>query len=383
MPTKRFFLCICTLLLFSMDSHAVWFEATGHAAIESGNKALARQNATQEAIKQALLFAGASIKSVQEMTNGLLQQDRFEVRSYGEVNKLELIDETYANGIVSVSILADIFAQDAQCDASDYQKSIATTLFPIRNRQQAAVGALYTLGEVLPNKLKSQFEQSSQYSKITQVEPYYPLTSRKSSSLIVTQISQKANSQYVLTGEIIEISMEQAPSVGLAFWRDTTPIRHFGIAISLYNGQTGAKIMEESFHSSAKWQFDMHKDVDPYSQILWQSDYGQNMEEVLAQISQKVDEEISCLPAYGRILKVENGKLKINIGAMQGVQKGDQLTLFQLNQFQDTTNNNYFQYQLYPVKVTVNQVFSDSAMAESSDGSYLGNIQPNDFVARH
>lgn len=379
MPTKRFFLCFCTLLFISMDSHAVWFEATGQAAIESGNKAQARQNATQEAIKQALLFAGASIKSVQEMTNGLLQQDRFEVRSYGEVNKLELIDETYSNGVVSVSIRADIFAQDAQCDASDYQKSIATAHFPIRNRQQAAVGALYALGEVLPKKLKEHFEQSSQYAKITQIEPYYPLNSNH----VVTDISRKTNSQYVLMGEITELSMEQAPSAGLAFWRDTTPIRHFGMSVSLYNGQTGAKIIQESFNTSAKWQFDMHKEVDTQSQILWQSDYGQNLDQVLEKISQKVDEEISCLPAYGRILKVENEKLKINIGAMQGVQEGDQLTLFQLNQFQDTKNNSYFQYQLYPVKVTINQVFNDSAVAESSDGSYLGNIQPNDFVARH
>jgi hypothetical protein len=383
MPTKRLFLCICALLIISTDSHGVWFEATGQAAIESGNKALARQNATQEAIKQALLFAGASIKSVQEMTNGLLQQDRFEIRSYGEVNKLELIEETYANGIVSVSIRADIFAQDAQCDASDYQKSIATTHFPMRNRQQAAVGALYALGEILPNKLKSHFEQSSQYAKITQVEPYYPLTSNQTSSQVITDISRKTNSQYVLMGEITEISMEQAPSAGLAFWRDTTPIRHFGIAVSVYNGQTGTKIMQENFHSSAKWQFDMHKEVDLHSQTLWQSEYGQNIDDVLEQISQKVDEEISCLPAYGRILQVENDQLKINIGAMQGVQKGDQLTLFQLNQFQDPKSNSYFQYQLYPVKVTVNQVFNDSAVAESSDGSYLGNIQPNDFVARH
>lgn len=381
MPVKFTVLCALIFSCLSLKSNAVWFEASGQAAIENGNKALARQVATQEAIKQALLFAGASVKSVQEMTNGLLQQDRLEVRSYGEVNKLQLINETYHNGYVSISIRADIFAQDAQCDASDYQKSIATTLYPIRNRQQAAVGGIFELGEVLPSKLKSQFKQS-QHARIKNIEPIYPQNSNQNMGYLITELARKSNSQFVLMAQVTELSVAQAPSNGLAFWRDSMPVRHFGFDVSLYNGQTGELIFSEEYIANAKWQFDMHSHVDPHSEILWQSDYGKSIDAILEQVSQEIDEKISCLPAYGRVLNVANEQLKINLGASQGVQKGDQLTLFQLNQFQDPDSRDYLQYQLHPVKVTVRQVFSQTAIASASDGSFLANIQPNDFVAR-
>ncbi|MFQ3197755.1 MAG: hypothetical protein ACI81A_001467, partial [Paraglaciecola sp.] len=76
-------------LMFSLGAQGAWFEASGQAAIHNSDKQAAKQQATQEAIKQALLFAGASVSSVLEMSNGLLEQDRVEIRSSGEVNDLQ------------------------------------------------------------------------------------------------------------------------------------------------------------------------------------------------------------------------------------------------------------------------------------------------------
>ena len=83
------------LLVNSSPAVAIWFEATGQAIIHNGEKEAARQQTTQEAIKQALLFSGASVKSIQSLANGLLEDDRFEIRASGEVNNIELIDEIY------------------------------------------------------------------------------------------------------------------------------------------------------------------------------------------------------------------------------------------------------------------------------------------------
>jgi len=120
---------ICTG--FSSQSVAIWYEASGQAVIRNGNKELARQRATQEAIQQALLFSGASVRSVQSMAQGLLKDDRFEVRAAGEVSNVELINEVFADDVVTVTIRADIFPQDSQCDASDYKKTVITAWFPI------------------------------------------------------------------------------------------------------------------------------------------------------------------------------------------------------------------------------------------------------------
>lgn len=63
-------------LLFSWQTSAAWFEAQGQALIANSDRTAAKQRATEEAIRQALMFAGASVQSVQTLTNGLLQQDR-------------------------------------------------------------------------------------------------------------------------------------------------------------------------------------------------------------------------------------------------------------------------------------------------------------------
>ncbi|WP_370167027.1 flagellar assembly protein T N-terminal domain-containing protein, partial [Marisediminitalea sp.] len=67
------FTCLCG------QSYAAWFETQGQAAVLNGNKVQAKQQATQEALRQAMLFAGASVTSVQQLTNGLLNSERMEI----------------------------------------------------------------------------------------------------------------------------------------------------------------------------------------------------------------------------------------------------------------------------------------------------------------
>ncbi|MDU0355748.1 flagellar assembly protein T N-terminal domain-containing protein [Paraglaciecola aquimarina] len=122
-----------------------------------------------------MLFAGASVKSVQAMANGLISEDRLEVTTSGEVNNVELISETYHGDIITVSVRADIFPQENSCSASDYKKSIVTTWYKISKRQQAAVGNMYDFGKVMADRLQQASHQYSKYSTISNVEQYYLL----------------------------------------------------------------------------------------------------------------------------------------------------------------------------------------------------------------
>lgn len=382
MPIHQIILGLLLMCIMSMPAYGIWFEASGQAVVENGDRQVARQQATQEAIKQALLFAGASVKSVQHMANGLLKEDRFEIRAGGEVNNIELIDERYENGIVTVSIRADIFPQDKTCEASDYNKSLVTTWFPIEHRQQAAIGHIYDLGKALPHRLENEFLVFAQHSKIKNIQPYYVHNLGDTVEQVMA-LSRKANSQYVLLGEISDLGVEEAKAAGLAFWQDQTPTRHFGLHIMLYDGQTGAMLMQQNISTSAKWDFDLHSKVMPQSQKMWKSKYGQSISSLLKDLVQDIDEAVSCLPAYGRIINVQNERLQINLGALEGVEKGDQLTLYQLTQFYDSAGLLHTSYKLHPTKVEITQVLPNSAVAEAVSGFYLANIQPNDFVARH
>ena len=118
---------ICLFAFLVGQANAVWYEATGQAVVRNGDKETARHAATQEALKQAMLFAGASVHSVAKLTNGLLKNEEMTIRSTGEVEQLELVDEVYSGDVITVSIRADIFPRGKVCAAQNDQKHFATT----------------------------------------------------------------------------------------------------------------------------------------------------------------------------------------------------------------------------------------------------------------
>jgi hypothetical protein len=376
---------ITSMLMLLVSSHsvlAIWFEATGQAVIYNGEREAARQQATQEAIKQALLFSGASVKSIQSLTNGLLEDDRFEIRASGEVNNIELINEIYNDDYVTVSIRADIFPQDALCSASDYKKNIVTTWYNIKKRQQAAVGNLYDFGKVLAEKIQQETQNYSKYSIINRVEPYYLSPSVQEKKTTAFSLARKTDAQYVLFGEIVEFGVETSITSSLSFWRGEQSKRNLELSFSMYDGNTGEKVFQNTQNISTLWNFDPHKTIDSNSRKLWNSSFGLETEKAIQLVVQSLDEAVSCLPTYGQVLKVSGENLIINIGEHNGVKQGDKLTLFQMNQFYDAQNFPHRQYQLHPEEVMVRQVFSETAVVASVTGAHLANIQPNDFVAR-
>jgi hypothetical protein len=375
-------IAVLMLLISSSPAIAIWFEATGQAIIHNGEKEAARQQATQEAIKQALLFSGASVKSIQSLANGLLEDDRFEIRASGEVNNIELIDEIYHDDYVTVSIRADIFPQEALCTASDYKKNIVTTWYNINKRQQAAVGNLYDFGKVIAEKLQQEAQNHAKYSFINRVEPYYLSPSDKEKKATAFELAKKSNAQYVLFGEILEFAVETSKASGLAFWKSDLSKRNLTLAFSMYDGNSGEMVFQNTQNMSAIWDFDPFQSIDSNSRKLWNSTFGSATEKAIQSVVRLIDESVSCLPAFGRVINVTGESLSINIGKHNGVKQGDKLTLFQVNQFFDAQNFPHRQFQLHPEEVIVRQVFAETAVVASVTGAPLANIQPNDFVAR-
>jgi hypothetical protein len=373
---------VLMLLVSSRSALAIWFEATGQAVIHNGEKQAARHQATQEAIKQALLFSGASVKSIQSLTNGLLEDDRFEIRASGEVNNIELIDEIYHDDYITVSIRADIFPQEALCTASDYKKNIVTTWYSINKRQQAAVGNLYDFGKVLAERIQKEAQTHSKYSFINRVEPYYLNPADKEKKATAFNLARKTDAQYVLFGEIKEFAVETSKTSGLAFWKSDQSKRNLALSFSMYDGNSGEVVFQDTQNMSAIWNFDPYTPIDSNSRQLWDSSFGSATEKIIQSVVQSIDESVSCLPAFGRVINITGESLSINIGKHNGVKQGDKLTLFQVNQFFDAQNFPHRRFQLHPEEVVVRQVFAETAVVASVTGAPLANIQPNDFVAR-
>ena len=373
---------LLTTLTLGQTVSAAWFSATGQAAILNGDKTAAKQQATEEAIKQALLFAGASVRSVQQMTNGLLLDDHLEIRSSGEVNTLELINEVYSDGYVTVSIRADIFSQETQCSAADYTKRLATTYFPIRYGSQAADGQIHKLGAAAALKLQEIFSQISTGLTLSEVEPYTLNWHNTDQQIQATILAQKTDVQYVLAVTIDDISVERNQANAFKFWEGEQAVRNFAYTLTLLSGASGEELMTKQYRTSEAWEFNMTRKLDVNSDQFWRSRYGRSILKTMQTSAIDLEEFAVCEPTMGRILAVANNQLQINLGKNQKVKAGDTLTLFSVKQIRDSFGQEYKQFVLHPTALVVTQVFAETATVTSRDRSLLANIQVNDYVAR-
>ncbi|MCW8091823.1 flagellar assembly protein T N-terminal domain-containing protein [Alteromonas sp. ASW11-130] len=364
------------------QSYAAWYEAQGQAVVISGDRERAKEQATNEAIKQALLFAGASIRSVQTLTNGLLQNDAFQIAANGEIDSVELVSETWHDDYVTVTIRADVVPKTAQCEPASYLKTIATSFLPLQNPLQAQDGQLHKIGAETSRKLKTQFDNATDTVIINYIAPY---TARWDDVNVLRQapaLARQSKAQFILAGTITDISVSRTQPRDYAFWENEESNRHFGLDIQLIDGMNGATLLRKHYATTAPWQFDRFAQIDTSSHTFWQSSYGHAVSSKLSELVADVAETLICHPATGRVLKIYNDKIQVSIGREHGIKVGDELSLYQTNIVEDAFGQGFLQYRLYPGKVKVVAAFADTATVEAVGDFVLANIQPNDFVAK-
>lgn len=382
-------ICLC-FALFSSASFGQWYESQGVASIKNGDNKAAKAQAMQNALKKALLVAGASVSSVQQVVNGLLTQDQISIRASGSVNSLALISETYNDDFVTVTIRADIFPQEKKCFAADYKKSMLLTRSNILHREQANIGSIYALDKTLIKKLASKIQQQGIYldTKLalqtkTEFSRYNQSLQAQSLKNLAMSLANMSDSQYVLFSEIQDLSMADDENNDWQFWQKNIYQRQFNIALYVHDGTTGERILDKHYQSSAPWDFDKRKHIDVTSQNFWQSEYGQQINLSLDDMVRDIDENMMCQPTQGRIVQVQGNSITFNLGKRHGVQVGDEFSLLHFNNFVSDDKRTYTGFNISPYKVIVTSVIQDSAHATTAAQHVLDNIQINDLAVRY
>lgn len=374
-------LCSGILATTSHHTQAAWIEAMGQAVVQHGDKQDARKKATQDAIRQALLFSGASVHSVQTLTNGLLADEQFEIAAAGEVNQLELIEETYQGDLVTVKIRADILPQLDQCQASEHIKTIATSYFPISHPQQALDGKVEKLGEQTAIRLKRRMLANGAVAQISDLVPKTVKWQQPSVKAQADVMGKMENTQFVLAAYINDISLHRPNGSALTFWKNNEPIRQFSIDVSLIDTMNQAELFTHHYSTNAQWHIDKFSAANVASAQFWQSDYGHSITVLLDKVINDLNQAVACHPSTGRVIKTTDNKLLISMGKKQGLKVGDELSAYQTEYVDGHFGNRYLKYNLYPQVLIVESVYVDSATVAAKDNSLISDIQANDFVA--
>lgn len=376
---------LLTLNLISGLAHAVWYEAHGTAPIIDGDIEKARKRATAEALRNASLYAGTSISSRQSVTSGVLEDDSWSFQSSSQIRQTQIIAEKRSGKQLTVTVRADIFAEPS-CAQSKLSHNLTVARFPLAHRQQASYGNIYELGGAASKVLHGLFQQQSttinSHLWLDEVLSYQPdkLQPQPEVDELARTLASRTNSQYVLLGQIRDISVSQQEKLNLAFWSHTIQPRSLALEVDLIDGISGDRIKRFRYQDQVGWDFAPNKSVDPYSADFWQSNYGKAWGYLLDNVQRDVEATLACLPSIAHIVNRQEMGIVVNMGSQDGVKEGQTAKLSRLGTFLDAFGRVKTSIQASGVELKVKATEARQALLVPKEAADMAGIQNQDVV---
>ncbi len=374
---------IFVLLLLSSVVNAQWFQSSGEAFIIGNDLESAREKAIKQAVKNALLFSGGTISSLQQVNNGVLVENKLILNSEGEIKALTIIDETEESDKISVKIKVNIEAPENACLGSSYPKSVSITRFKLNNPVQAVDGNLHAINQQVTKILYNQLKLSPQSLNIRQLLNTPVKLGEKYNDQNLTDtlhaLSTQTDSQYIVYGEINDLSVKFASKNSISYWVSNPP-RHFYLTVYLYDALQGQLLATKQYRTQAAWQYNKHEAADLQSKLFWQRDYGQAIISLLDNVNVDLERQLQCLLPTAKIISVRNDSVQINLGKRNGIQQGAILSLSYSSNYKDQFGIERSSESQYQDAMKVIEVHETSAILQTIDNYPLGNIQLNDLA---
>lgn len=376
------------LALLSNLAHAQWFESSASALAINGDWDNARERAIKKAVKNALSFSGGTISSLQQVTNGVLVENSLILNSEGEIKALTIINEqkySDANGdSLNITLKVDIQAAENICYGRNFPKSIALARFKLNTPVQAVDGQIFDINKLISKTLFNQLTLSSPSLDVRQYinSPIKLGEQYQDNNQVDTlhTIASSTDSQFVIYGEINDISVEFKSKNSLGYWINN-PTRHLYLTIYLYDALQGKLLSTKQYRTEAEWQYGKHEIANLQSKTFWQKDYGQSIISLLDDVTMDLENQLQCQQPIAKVVSVNGNTLQINLGQNNGLSNDSILTIFYSTSHKDQFGIERSTKSQYQGAMKVIEVEQKSAILRTQDNLPLGNIQINDLAS--
>jgi hypothetical protein len=349
--------------LFFPAAQAAPIEAQGSAPLDAGVTA-AREQAIQDALRQAALSAGARVSSAQYMNSGQVSESST-LSAAPLAGQVQVLDEQEKDGLYQVRIRIDPELQPAakpsasRCATAggrSLRRRVVAAHFFVD--EPAEAGDLENLGWRLPHELALRLQQAhddvltARDAGNVAVLPDRFLSDPALGAEHVRKLAQAEDVQFVVAGRIFSTAVIDrgvrgemfgsaasgkqglfyngpfsALTGGALVYRPTA--RQFDIELWIYDGVTGTLLQTKRLSAVG------HGDVQPDRPIpfasagFWDTDYGKAIDGVLNDATRQVVDTIRCIPFSTRVVRVGDGGLVyLDAGSMDGLQVGDKLLVY-------------------------------------------------------
>lgn len=338
--------------------------AQGSASLDAG-ESVAREMAIQDAMHQAALSQGAQIESGQYMNSGVVSESS-SLSAAPLSGKVKVLSEGTKDGLYQVRIQVDpvasspassSYSRNQRCSSPKghaLRRRVITAYFTVDRPAEAS--DLDALGIKLPHELAMRLSRqggsiSARDAGNVTVMPSGYLTDPNLGAAGVRQLAQSTDSQFVVTGRVLSTSVTDR-SVRLSLFESNKTSdqgvyysgpfsaltggalkyravkRQFDMELWVFDGLTGTLLTNQRLSTVAGGDVQPKQPLPFASAEFWESDYGENVSELLDQAVDSVVGTLSCIPFSARVLRVDKGRVYLDAGGMDGLQVGDKLMVY-------------------------------------------------------
>lgn len=233
---------------------------------------------------------------------------------------------------------------------NDYKKSVAFVSFPRMVPVSSSLGALQQVEQHLPMLIGANLR--NRHSMLT---PTYLRESFASASLRgeinaaaqAQALSKHNRVQFFVSGEVDDMTLTfpdsvENPSYFTRFVSGAHNLLHintsldkrsrvFSFKLEVRDGFTGQIIFSNQYRTFGKWKASPETQMGFGSPRFWETDYGVQVQHLVAKASDDMASAINCQPYMARIdSSPGQQQVVIHSGTNNGMHSGDTLDLYQL-----------------------------------------------------
>lgn len=229
----------------------------------------------------------------------------------------------------------------------EYRKSLLITAFPRREQAGANAGGLWGAEQALAERIGAHLAGGGQLFQYQLIPDSLPEDSTNPGQPI-RQLAREYDTQLVLSGTLHDLGMahpKDALNPGLITRTRNAAVntlrlnpewdtrqRDFVLQLELHDGATGQPVFSQDYRLQGIWDPKHPERARFGTPAFWKTEYGQEIEKVMAEASADLNEALRCQPLIARLDRPLSGApTLLNAGQAQGLRAGDRLPLHRVS----------------------------------------------------
>jgi hypothetical protein len=311
---------------------AVWYEGQSQVTLNGADIEDVRVMAIKNAIADAAYKNGSIITAEDILLDGLLVSSKAQIRTQGRIQRVEILDETLNDDVLTVTVKVDITSL-FECAADNISRSVLITQFQLLKPKQASYGGIFEIGRHISKRFENQLRQQQNSPDVLLINnsfaPIQSYNEFNSAQAIDKSIylAKQYNRQYVVFGYVRDISLFE--QVKEALINDEVSLRrNFTVEVFVLDVFLREIVFEQAYHSEGDWPFELEYTVDLNNSLFWRNDYGRVVLNTINSAVLDISNTMQCARSFTQILSHRGDSVRIGIGSRHGIKKGDKFAIY-------------------------------------------------------